>query len=78
MSFSCGPGGQTGGAGPQDRHREQGLICTPALPLAGVTVDRMLRLGHYFSPPYDTEMDYGIPKVLSSGDIPPNNKLLSR
>lgn len=55
-----------------------GLVCTPALPLAGdVTMGRMLHLGHCFSHLYDTEMDYGIPKVLSSGDIPPNNKLLS-
>lgn len=55
-----------------------GLVRPPALLLAGVTVGRTLLLGHCFSHLYDTEMDYGIPKILSSGDIPPINKLLSR
>lgn len=59
--------------------RAPGLVCTPALPLAGDgTVGRMLHLRHCFSHLYNTEMDYGIPKVLCSGDIPPNNELLSR
>lgn len=55
-----------------------GLGLKPALPLAcHVTLGRTLQLiGYQFSHLYNMVLGYIIPKVLSSGDIPLNNKII--